>query len=384
MTPRAYLDHAATSPLTARARQAWLAALDVPGNASSVHVEGQRARAIVEDARHLVAQALDVHDDEIVFTGSGTEANNLALRGTCWMAGGRPRVVASSIEHESVRRTLRWLGSRDEADVCLVSPGADGIVDAERVMAACGTDAALVSVMAVNNEVGTIQPIEDIGRACRERGIPFHVDAVQALGRIEVKPAGVPADLLTLSAHKVGGPQGCGVLFVRRTVKLQPALTGGEQESGLRPGTESVAVIASAACAIADAVEARGARSQHFAALTARLERGLTALPQFRLNGASGARAPGFTNMSFGAADGGILMQALDLAGFAVSTGSACTSGSIAPSHVLQEMGLSDGLARAAVRVSLGPGNTEAEVDGLLGALPVILARMGASGRRSE
>ena len=324
MSPRAYFDHAATSPLTDGARQAWLEALDVLGNASSVHREGQRARAVVEDARHVVARALDVHDDEIVLTGSGTEANNLALRGTCWIAEGRPHVVTTAIEHESVRRTLRWLDKREHADVSIVSPSPEGIVDADRVMAACRPGTALVSVMFVNNEVGTIQPVEEIGRACRERGIAFHVDAVQALGRIAVRPAETAADLLTLSAHKVGGPQGCGVLYVRRSVKLQPALTGGEQESGLRPGTEPVAVIAAAASAIADALATLTVRSEHLGRLTGRLERGLAALPRMRLNGSPARRAPGFTNASFGEIDGPTLMQALDLAGFAVSTGSAC------------------------------------------------------------
>lgn len=384
MPVRAYFDHAATSPLTARARATLLEALDVPGNASSVHGEGRRARAIVEDARHLVAGALDVHDDEIVFTGSGTEANNLALRGTCWAAGARPRIVTTAIEHESVRRTLRWLGARGQADVTFVAPGSDGVVDAGRVLDACRPGTALACVMAVNNEVGTIQPVEEIGRACRERGIAFHVDAVQALGRIPISPAGLPADLLTLSAHKVGGPQGCGVLFVRRSLKLQPALTGGEQESGLRPGTENAAAIAASARAIADAVEQRPRRAERLRGLTDRLERGLRAIPGFRLNGSRGSRAPGFTNMSLGGADGATLMQALDLAGFAVSTGSACTSGSLAPSHVLQEMGLGEGEARSAVRVSLGAENTEEEMDRLLAALPAILARIDASGRPWE
>jgi cysteine desulfurase len=374
---RTYLDHAATSPLTTAAREAMQRALDAArGNPSSLHREGQAARAVVEEARSEVAEALGVAADEVVFTGSGTEADNLALRGTLWLADrtGRPHLVTSAVEHEAVLRTARWLERRGDAEVTVVAPRPDGVVDAAALVRALRPGTRLVSLMMVNNETGAIQPVEEVGRACRDRGVTFHVDAVQALGRLPVRTADLPADLLTLSAHKVGGPAGCGVLCVRRGLKLQPVLTGGGQESGLRPGTENAAVIAGAARAIALAARGQEERAAGLRALTLRLEAGLLALPDVAINGSREGRAPGIVNASFEGAEATALLHALDLAGHATSTGSACAAGSAAPSHVLQAMGLPDGRVRSALRLSLGPDTSAAEIDGLLEALPGILA----------
>jgi cysteine desulfurase len=374
---RVYLDHAATTPLSAAAFDAMRPhLLEAAGNASSIHREGQAARAAVEEARSLVAAALAMHPDEVVFTSSGTEADNLALRGTAWLpeASARAHVVTSAIEHEAVLRTLRWLQRRGDVDVAVVPPRGDGSVDPAAVLAAVRPETALVSLMMVNNETGAIQPVEEVGRACRQRGIRFHVDAVQALGRLEVIPHGIPADLVSLSAHKVNGPQGCGVLCVRRGLKLQPVLTGGAQEGGLRAGTEAVAAIAGGARAMADAAAHRQARCAHVAALSQRLEAGLLELPGVAVNAAPCRRAVGIVNASFEGVDAVTLVQALDLHGIAASAGSACTAGSTAPSHVLEAMGLSPERTRGAVRFSLGQSNAEEEIAWVLEVLPSVLA----------
>ena len=294
-----------------------LETMDLLGNASSVHFEGQRARAVIEDARSLVASSLGVSDDEIIFTGSGTESDNLALRGRVWAAadelpgGTRPHLLTSAIEHQAVRRSARWLAAKGHAELGVIAPTPEGLVSAADVLAAIRPgQTALVSIQAVNNELGTLQPIDALAEGCLARGVTFHTDAVQALGRVPVRALTRAADLVTFSAHKVGGPAGVGVLVVRRGLKLQPALTGGEQESGLRPGTENVALIAAAARAIADAVADEPLRATHLRGLWARLEEGLLALPGARLNGHPTQRAPGFTNISFDGVDGSTLRVA--------------------------------------------------------------------------
>jgi len=241
-------------------------------------------------------------------------------------------------------------------------------VSTEAVLAALRPDTALVSVMAVNNETGVVQPNTDLAESLRERGVPLHVDAVQAAGRLAVE-----ADLLSLSAHKVGGPPGCGVLVVRRGLKLQPLLNGGGQEEGLRPGTESVANIAGGARALTLAVSNREKSNERLSAWAERLEAGLAGLPGAELVAAAAPRVPGLLSVAFDGADGAALLQALDLRGFAVSTGSACTSGSTRPSHVLTAMGWSAERARSAIRLSLGPGNEPEEMDRLLEALTEVL-----------
>jgi cysteine desulfurase len=246
------------------------------------------------------------------------------------------------------------------------------------VIEALRPDTALVSVMHANNETGALQPVIAIGSACRERGITFHVDAVQSLGRVIVDCHAMGADLVTLSAHKVGGPKGCGVLVVRDGLKLQPVLTGGAQESGLRAGTENVAAIVGGARAIADAVSDGPRRHAVLEALTEELERSVLAVPGAELNGPRDLRVPGIVNVSFEGIEGTAVVHALDLCGFSVSTGSACTAGSTSPSHVLEAMDLPGWRVRGAVRFSLGAQNTRAEIEALAAALPEVLARVRA------
>jgi cysteine desulfurase len=367
---RAYFDHAATSP-PGDAVRSILAGAHPFGNPSGVHAESRAARAVLDDARSRVAAALGVDDDEVIFAGSGTEACNMAVRGRAWAAGGRAHHVVSAVEHEAVHRTARWLGDRG-ADVAFVPPGPDGSVDAGRMAAAIRDDTALVALMAVNNEVGSLQPVAEVGAACAARGVPFFVDAVQATGRVPLDVAGWNAALAAVSPHKVGGPKGTGVLVARRGLKLQPALTGGEQESGLRPGTENVVLALAGAAAVAEAVRTLPERSARLGELTRRLESGLAAIG-VPVHG--GARAPGFVNAAFAGCDAATLVPALDLAGFAVSSGSACSSGSVRPSRVLEAMGLDEATCRASVRFSLAPSNTEDEIDALLRALPDVVAR---------
>lgn len=361
---RIHLDHAATSPLlpeVAEAMQPWLA----PGraaNASSLHASGRRARAALDDARAEAAAALGVHEDEVLFTGSGTESDNLAIRGLLWARGGRPHLVVTAVEHEAVLRTARWLESRGEAELSVVPCEENGAVDPERLAAAIRPDTALVSVMAVNNETGVLQPV---AAACG-RGAVVHSDAVQAAGRVPVE---LDAELLSFSAHKCGGPAGVGLLVLRRGLKLQPALTGGGQEEGLRPGTESVAGAVGAARALRLAVERREETAERLGRLERRLLEGLRPLAGLRLHGEGADRAPGLLNLGLGGADGSAVQQALDLAGFATSTGSACSSGSTRPSAVLTAMGLPPERARSALRVSLGPENDEGDVDAFLESL---------------
>ncbi len=355
-----------------------MSAAGTAGNASSVHAEGRAARALMDAARARVAQHLGVSDDEVIFTASGTESDNLAIRGVIWASPEPRHVVISGIEHEAVRRTARWLEARGIAAVTVVPPASDGVVRGDEMLAACRPGTSLVSLMAVNNEIGTVQEVEHVGAGCRDRGITLHCDAVQALGRLDLAPLARAAPLLTLSPHKAGGPTGVGVLAVRRGLKLDPPMTGGEQESGLRPGTESAPLAAGAAAAIAIACETRGESTAELGRLGARLEEGLSSLEGVVIHGRSAQRVPGFVNAAFDGCDAVALVQALDLAGFAVSSGSACSSGSVRPSAVLEAMGLPPALCRSSVRFSLGAGNDAAQVEALLAALPSLLARLRA------
>lgn len=374
---RAYFDHAATSPppeIAGREAQApapW-------GNPSSIHAEGRAARRALESAREGVAAALGVEPDEVIFTASGTESDNLALRGIAWSRTGRPHVVVSGIEHEAVHRTARFLHARGDADVEIVPPAPDGVVPAEAVSSRLRPDTALVSVMAVNNEIGTIQPLEAVGQACAALGIPLHVDAVQAPGRIPARPAAWGATLATYSAHKVGGPKGCGILVARRGLKLQGALTGGEQEWGLRPGTENVQAAVLGAEALCRALAEQAERARHLDALGRLLEEGLRSggIGGVTVHGAGAPRAPGIVGAAFAGCPAAALVQSLDLAGFAVSSGSACSSGSVRPSRVLEAMGLPEAECRSSVRFSFGIGNRAEEVERLLAVLPGIVARI--------
>jgi cysteine desulfurase len=362
---RVYLDHNASAPLRPEARDAMAAALDVVGNPSSAHREGARARALVEKARADVAALVGAAPAEIVFTSGATEANNLALRGV------RPgALVTTAIEHASVLETARALGGR----VATVRVDPFGRVAAHDVVAACTDDTTLVSVGLANGEVGSIAPVAEIAAALAGRGVVVHTDAAQAAGRIPVDVARLGADLVSLSAHKLGGPAGVGALWVRRGVVLSPQTTGGPQERDRRAGTENVVGIAGFGAA------ARAAKAAVTPTLRDRLWDGIrAALPDAILNGpADGPRLPNTLNVSIPGVAGESLLILLDLAGVAASLGSACAAGAPEPSHVLRAMGRSDAEARNGLRLSLGPPTTADDVDYVVATLPRLVAQIRA------
>jgi len=366
---RIYLDHNATAPLRPEVRAAMLPFLGPPANPSSAHREGARARSAVEAARAQVAALIGAAPAEIVFTGGASEANNLALRGT---AAGRP-MVTTAIEHASVLETARAVA----APLTVVPVDAAGRVDAERVIAACDGATRLASVGLANGEVGSVAPLAAITGGLRGRGIPVHGDAAQAAGRIPVDVRALGVDLLSLSAHKMGGPAGIGALWVRRGVELAAQVTGGPQERGRRAGTESVAAIVGfgVAAELARSELAGGAGAA--AALVERLWAGLRArVPAVVRNGpAEGPRLPNTLNVSFPGCAGESLLVLLDLAGVAVSLGSACAAGAAEPSHVLLAMGRDRDAARSGVRFSVGPSTTAADIDRVLDLLPALVAQ---------
>jgi cysteine desulfurase len=382
-----YADHAATTRVAPEALAAMAPFLGPAfGNASSVHRRGEAAREAVERARAGVAGLLGALPEEVVFTATGSEANNLALKGVLsgvdhGRAGVRRRLLVSAIEHPSVIETARHLESRG-FPLTVLPVGADGIVDPAGVQRALGADVALVSVMWVNNEVGTIQPVREIAALAHAAGALFHCDAVQAAGRVPIAVNELGADLLSIAGHKVGGPPGAAALYVRRRLRLVPLVHGGNQERSRRAGTEDLAALAGLAAAAGRARERLAAgEPARVAALAERLREGLlAACPQARLNGDAIRRVPAIVNLCFRGVDGEALLHELDREGISVSTGSACSAASPGPSHVLTAMGLPPADAHASVRFSLGAGNDEADIDWILEATPAAVARLRASG----
>ena len=372
---RVYLDYNATSPLREEARQALAAHLDLPpGNPSSVHAFGHRARMAVEAARGQVSRLLGADHEEVVFTGGGTEANNLALYGAALGAPpGARRIVASAFEHPSVAAVLDDLAERG-FEVIRVSPGRSGVVDAGAILEpAAPGKTAVVSLMLANNEVGTLQPVAEVGRALRPRGILFHCDAAQAAGKVRVDVGQLHVDLLSVAAHKLGGPQGVGALYVRRGVRLRQHLRGGGQELHRRPGTENVPAIAGFGAAASAVAQDNGA--QQMSGLRERLE--TLALRQglaSRINGAGSPRVPNTSSLAFEGISGEALVIALDLEGIAVSAGAACSAGTIRRSPTLDAMGLPRE-ATSSIRVSLGPGTTAGDIDHFVAMLERVLSR---------
>ena len=375
-----YLDHNASTPLRPEVAEALASAFSrgVPTNPSSVHASGRAARARLDAARARVARVLGCEPREVVFTGSGTEADALAVKGS-WL--GRPdprrtRVVISAIEHPAVLFAARQLRAHG-AEVTEVPPAADGQVPAQALVAALGPDVALCSLMWANNETGVLQPVAEVARAARAAGILFHSDAVQAAGKVEVSLRSVDADLLSLSAHKFGGPPGTGVLVVRRGLKLE-ALSPGHQESGRRAGTPSVPLAEALALALELTQRGLDSAGPRVAALRNRLEHAvLERAPGARVNGTA-PRVPNTTNLRFEGVEAETLLIALDLEGIAISSGAACASGTLQASHVLTAMGLSGEEARTSVRLSLGPGSTAEEVDQAVDALVRHVTRIGS------
>ena len=374
-------DHAATTPLAPEAFEAmrpWLESRS--GNASSVHGRGEAAREAVEQARARVAALLGAKSEEIVFTASGSEANNLALKGVMFAAPeARRRLVVSAIEHPSVLETARHLESRGFA-LTIVPVGPSGVLDPERLAEVLGPDVALVSVMWVNNEIGTIQPVAESARRAHAAGARFHCDAIQALGRLAVDVAAVDADLLSLAAHKFHGPLGAAALIVRHRTRLVPLVHGGHQERSRRAGTENVAAIAGLGAAADRAAQrlAAGAPRAAFD-LGDRLLAGLlAALPEARLNGDRQRRVRSIVNLRLPGVDGEAALHELDREGISVSTGSACSAASPGPSHVLTALGLTAEEAHASVRFSLGDDVTEEDVQSLIEITPRVVERLRA------
>ncbi|MCC6407152.1 MAG: cysteine desulfurase [Planctomycetes bacterium] len=361
---RVYLDHNSTTPIRPEVRTALIATLDeLGGNPSSVHTSGRRARHLLDEARERAAAALGVHEDELVFTSGGTEANNLAVLGALNAAGPGAKLVTTAIEHSSVLEPAQALASAGRP-VDFVGVDRRGLLDPTEV-AERAIDARLVSVIAANNEIGTLAPLAQLART-HGRGWLLHTDAVQALGRIELRLAEWGIDLASFSMHKLGGPVGVGVLFRRKGVELAPLVRGGGQENGVRPGTENVAGIVASALAIELAVREREALATRLEALSHGLWRELhVALPKLQLVGPAlgeAGRLPGTLNVLAPHVDGKVLVTRLDLAGLEVSAGSACASGSLEPSHVLLALGFARDEARAALRLSFGRSNTLEDV----------------------
>jgi len=377
-----YLDHSATTPVDARVREAMLPFFtEVFGNPSSLHRYGQQALAAVDDARQMVADILGAQAREIVFTGNGTEANNLALRGVAFAARAqasyRNHIITTPIEHHAILRTCEQLEREFGFEITYVPVNRQGVVDPDAVGRAITERTALISVMYANNEVGTIEPIAEIGRLARAKGILFHTDAVQAGGYLNVDVNDLNVDLMSLGAHKFHGPKGVGVLYLRHGVKILPTQTGGSQERGRRAGTENVAYMVGFAKALEIAQSEREVNNARLRGMRERLVEGLLErIAGSELTGHPTNRLPGHSSFVIPGAVGDEMVFALDLAGVAVSTGSACTAGSPEPSHVLAAMGYMPEVARGALRITLGRENTDEEISQALDMIPEAVNRV--------
>jgi cysteine desulfurase len=352
------------------------------GNASSVHYFGQQAKARVDQARAAVAALLGAEPSEIVFTSGGTEADNLAIRGAAEALepGGRRHLITSGIEHEAVLNTCKALARRGWRTTIL-PVDRTGIVSPDALREALTPDTALVSLMLANNEIGTLQPVATLAALAHEHGALFHTDAVQAIGKVPVNVRALGVDLLALSAHKICGPKGVGALWIRRGTRLVPGSTGGRHERNRRAGTENVPGIVGMGVAAELARTAPPEARARLAALRDRLEqRILATVPMTAVNGVLAPRVPNTTNISFERVEAESLLIALDLEGVAVSTGSACSSGTLEPSHVLRAMGLPPHRAQSSLRFSLGAGNTEAEIDHVAAILPGVVEKLRSVG----
>lgn len=377
---RIYLDHAATTPVRPEVIEAMNKVhMEIWGNPSSIHQFGRPARKALEESREKVAAAIGADAREILFTGSGTEADNIAILG-----GARANkkkgthLITTAVEHHAVLDAFKAL-EKEGFEVTYLPVDADGRVSVEDFKNALRDDTSLVSVMMANNEVGTIMPVEEIGAICRERKIMFHVDAVQAVGKIPVDVKAINCDFLALSGHKIYGPKGIGVLYMRRGVRTQPLYYGGGQERKLRPGTENVANIVGLATAIELAVQEMPEESARLAKLRDKLIDGiLSTIPETRLNGPREGRLPHNVNISVEYVEGEALLLTCDMKGMAASSGSACTSGSLDPSHVLMAMGLTHTTAHGSLRLSLGKSTTEEDVDYIIRELKPIAERLRA------
>ena len=378
-----YMDHAATTPVDPDVLAAMLPYFTERfGNPSSVYRLGRQSYDALETAHETVARVLGCRPVEIIFTGGGSEADNLAIKGVAYAKRRRgDHIITTAIEHHAVLHTCQQL-EREGYRVTYLPVDETGLVNPDDVAAAITDETALVTLMYANNEVGTIQPVAEIGRICRARRVPFHTDAVQAGGLLDLDVNMLGVDLLTLSAHKFYGPKGVGILYARQGTRIQPQILGGSQERNRRAGTENVPGAVGAAMALERAQTARAAESVRLVALRDRLLSGLLQIPDTQLTGHPERRLPNNASVAFAGVEGESLLLNLDLIGVAASSGSACTTGSVEPSHVLLAMGVSEGAARGHLRLTLGHSTDDGDVDFVLEHLPAIVARLRALSTR--
>lgn len=372
-----YMDHAATTPVRPEIVEAMLPYFSSEfGNASSVYGWGRRAHQALDGARDKVSELLGAQANEIIFTSGGSEGANLAIKGVAWAYQTKGKhIITSAVEHHAVLDAALWL-KKHGFDVTVLPVDEEGLVSPTDVEEALRPDTILVSIMHANNEVGTIQPISEIGAIVRKHGAYFHTDAVQSAGVLDINVEELGVDLLSLSGHKLYGPKGVGALYVRKGVRLDPLIHGGAQERRRRAGTENVAAIVGLARAFALARAERVQENERLVKLRDRLIEGLQKIPSTKVNGSLVQRLPNNVNVCFQYIEGESMLLNLDLKGIAASSGSACTSGSLDPSHVLLAMGLTHEIAHGSLRLTLGRENTEADVDFVLQEIPVIVERL--------
>ncbi len=370
-----YADHAATTEMSETAIAAMTDAMrKVWGNPSSLHSVGQEAKVVLEKAREDIAQALGATAKEITFTSGGSEADNQAILSAAKLGAAKDRkhIISSKFEHHAVLHTLDKL-AKEGYEITLLDVHENGIVDPEEVRTAIRPDTALVTIMYANNEIGTLQPIREIGAICREKGVLFHTDAVQAIGHVPVDVVKDNIDLLSLSAHKFHGPKGVGVLYARRGVRIATLIEGGAQERGKRAGTENIPSIVGMAAALKEAVANLAVNAAKVTPLRDKLIEGLRKIPYSHLNGDRDRRVPGIVNFCFEGIEGESLLLLLDMRGICSSSGSACTSGSLDPSHVLLSLGIPHEVAHGSLRLSIDETNTEEQINYILEAVPQVV-----------
>ena len=363
-----YADHAATTKTSAAAKTAMIACMDESwGNPSSLYTLGQKANEVLQDARERIARCIGAEGRELYFTSGGIEADNQAIRSAAYWGKkkGKCHIISTAIEHHAVLHTLNRL-KEEGFEITLLGVDESGIVKVEDVAAAIREDTALVTVMYANNEIGTIQPIREIGALCREKGVVFHTDAVQAVGHLPIDVAADNIDMLSLSGHKFHGPRGVGALYVRKGLPLRPLIEGGAQERGKRAGTENLPAIAGMAAALEEACAQMESNNAKLRVLRDRLIEGLSEIPHSVLNGDRRKRLPGNVNFCFEGIEGESLLLLLDDRGISASSGSACTSGSLDPSHVLLAIGRPHEVAHGSLRLSLGEENTPEEIETII------------------
>ena len=375
---RVYLDYNATTPVEPAVLDAMLPYFSAEfGNASSIHTPGQKARAAVETAREQVAALIGARPREIIFTSGGTESDNHAIFGIVFSsATPHPHVITSFVEHEAVLNACQALEKRG-VSVTYLPVDQEGLIDLERLRGVIRAETVLITIMHANNELGTVQPLEQIGRIAKEADVYFHTDAVQAAGKIPIDVNQLQVDLLSISGHKLYGPKGVGALYVRGGTRVRQLLYGGHHQRGFRPGTENVAGIVGLGKAAELSRKSLAEDARRSSALRDQLEQGLLrSVPQSRVNGGTSPRTPNTTNLVFPGIEGEALLIALDLKGLACSTGAACSSGAVEPSHVLTAIGLPPEEARASLRFSLGRHTMQADIDFALQVVPAAVAQL--------